>query len=152
MAKPKITNIHVDAHNGVSVHWDANGCRFHYWAKDDILTPRDDVFYKNPALSIEYNGEGYFPTRRLKISKNVNLIAGIRATALNGNMLQAAHEEAERREQNRIKEAEESYKKDVLDTVRKFAANTGEPIEMTDAELFAALKRVFATAEKARQG
>jgi hypothetical protein len=155
MKKPAVTDIHVDDDHGRSVHWTgADGCRYHYWCApdDDVLTPRGDTFYKNPARGIDIGDPGDFRTRHLKISKNTDLIGHVRGFALEHGLIAVAREQAEAREQRRLAEAQASYTKDVLDMVRGFAKTLDEPLDgMSDDDLLAGLRRVFAAASASRR-
>lgn len=147
------TNIKVDVHGGqrFCVSWESGGARFHYWSCDEILTPADDVLYKNPPLGVVYKGPGYFETRHLKISKNIDSVAKVRAFAIENCLLEEGRERAAATEAKRLADAQAEYTKDTLNHVRQFARSVGEPIdEMSDDDLMAGLRRIFAKAEAER--
>lgn len=151
-SKKQPTGIHVDVLSGsFAVGWEMDGARYHYWAKDDILTPSSDIFYKNCALQLQPSDEGYFRTRHLNITSNIDLIAKVRAFAIENDLITEGRQRSLDREKQADEKRQADFTKSVLGDVRRFASSINEPIDsLSDDDLLAGLRRVFATASQSR--
>lgn len=59
-----------------SIHWDADGARFHVWIEKGEI---GDCIYKNPPTGVRFGQSGHFNTRHLDMDKHPLIKAAIEA-------------------------------------------------------------------------
>jgi len=110
---PQITKVEVDHNSRISdysLSWEHKGARYHVWLSGDGQFALRPTLYKNPPITVEHRGPGWFSTRRLDVSvtKNHLMIQEALLIAKQSHLFEAADAKLDAIEAEHVQKAVEA--------------------------------------------